>query len=230
MIKKFLLSGGLIIVGIGILLLLGTYYGQQPAKDFAECVAAGNPVMESYPRQCRAGGQTFTEKINDDKQAGIANPASVKCVSDGGRLDTRTDEHGGQYGVCVFADNSECEEWAYFRGECALGDSGNSGSATLSQGDALLLAGNWVQQNAPTYVYDGNNLQLDKAEKLADNSGYQFVFSFVSSHAGYGDRTGQMVAQVIAEHTITIQVKDSQVVYAVTDELYNEILKTKAGK
>ncbi len=28
-------------------------------SSFEECVAAGNPVMESYPRQCRAGDQTF---------------------------------------------------------------------------------------------------------------------------------------------------------------------------
>ncbi len=31
--------------------------------SFEECVAAGNPVMESYPRQCSADGKTFTEEI-----------------------------------------------------------------------------------------------------------------------------------------------------------------------
>lgn len=33
---------------------------------FEECVAAGNAVMESYPRQCRAGEQTFTENIGNE--------------------------------------------------------------------------------------------------------------------------------------------------------------------
>jgi len=28
---------------------------------------------------------------------------------------------GGRYGVCVFADNRQCEEWALFRGECPAG-------------------------------------------------------------------------------------------------------------
>jgi putative hemolysin len=28
---------------------------------------------------------------------------------------------GGQYGVCVFVDNYQCEEWALFRGECPQG-------------------------------------------------------------------------------------------------------------
>ena len=32
-------------------------------SNFEECATAGNPVMESYPRQCRANGQTFVEEI-----------------------------------------------------------------------------------------------------------------------------------------------------------------------
>ena len=30
-------------------------------------------------------------------------------------------EGGGTYGVCVFKDNKQCEEWALFREECPLG-------------------------------------------------------------------------------------------------------------
>ena len=33
-------------------------------NDFDECIAAGNPAMESYPRQCMADGRTFVEEIN----------------------------------------------------------------------------------------------------------------------------------------------------------------------
>jgi putative hemolysin len=47
----------------------------------------------------------------------LANPASVFCEEQGGSVDIRTDANGGQYGVCVFADGSEVDEWAYFRGE-----------------------------------------------------------------------------------------------------------------
>ncbi|MEW5870576.1 MAG: DUF333 domain-containing protein [Chloroflexota bacterium] len=54
---------------------------------------------------------------------GIANPAAVHCKEQGGQLETRTDSTGGQYGVCIFADGSECEEWAFFRGECQPGQS-----------------------------------------------------------------------------------------------------------
>jgi putative hemolysin len=51
----------------------------------------------------------------------IANPASVKCIEDGYRLEIRKSEDGGEYGVCIDADKGECEEWKYFRGECRLG-------------------------------------------------------------------------------------------------------------
>lgn len=35
--------------------------------SFADCVAAGYPVMESYPRQCKTpGGQTFKEDIGNE--------------------------------------------------------------------------------------------------------------------------------------------------------------------
>lgn len=33
--------------------------------DFTSCVAAGNSVLESYPRQCSAGGRMFTEDIGN---------------------------------------------------------------------------------------------------------------------------------------------------------------------
>jgi len=55
---------------------------------------------------------------NTGDNVGMANPASVYCINQSGELDIRSDEQGNQYGVCVFDDGSECEEWKYFRGEC----------------------------------------------------------------------------------------------------------------
>jgi putative hemolysin len=52
---------------------------------------------------------------------GIANPASEYCVAQGGDLQIREHDDGGQFGICVFDDGSECEEWAFLRGECLPG-------------------------------------------------------------------------------------------------------------
>jgi len=51
----------------------------------------------------------------------MPNPASVYCAEHGGKVDLRQDASGGVAGICVFADGSECDEWAYFRGECQPG-------------------------------------------------------------------------------------------------------------
>lgn len=54
---------------------------------------------------------------NDHGEPGIANPASLYCEEQGGTVDIRTDDDGNQTGYCVFADGTEVDEWAYFRGE-----------------------------------------------------------------------------------------------------------------
>lgn len=59
--KKYLAS-------ILVLFLLGC---TSEVTNFQECTAAGNPVMESYPRQCRAGDQTFTEQLTLTEQAAL---------------------------------------------------------------------------------------------------------------------------------------------------------------
>jgi putative hemolysin len=51
------------------------------------------------------------------EQTSLANPASVYCKSSGYVLQIRT-SGSGQYGICVFPDGNECEEWAFYRGEC----------------------------------------------------------------------------------------------------------------
>jgi putative hemolysin len=53
--------------------------------------------------------------------AQTANPASENCIKPGGTLTIQTRGDGGQYGVCMFEDNRQCEEWAMLRGECPVG-------------------------------------------------------------------------------------------------------------
>src|SRR5476651_630333 len=36
---------------------------QKKISNFEACAAAGNPVMESFPRQCRQDGQIYTEAL-----------------------------------------------------------------------------------------------------------------------------------------------------------------------
>src|SRR5512136_362767 len=49
----------------------------------------------------------------------MPNPASVYCQEQGYKAEIRTAEDGSQYGVCIFPNGGECDEWAFFRHECA---------------------------------------------------------------------------------------------------------------
>jgi putative hemolysin len=69
-------------------------------------------------------------RIRPTTEANLPNPASVYCEQNGGKLEFRQDAAGGVAGVCVFPDGSECDEWAYFRGEC--GPAKQSGSPPAS--------------------------------------------------------------------------------------------------
>ena len=57
-------------------------------------------------------------QTNNDSNAQLANPASSYCIEQNGSLEMRENENG-EYGVCIF-ENFECEEWAFYRGECPI--------------------------------------------------------------------------------------------------------------
>jgi len=64
---------------------------QQTIKNFEECISAGHPILESYPRQCRTpSGETYTEIIPQEPErltkqvceasGGKYNECSNKCM------------------------------------------------------------------------------------------------------------------------------------------------------
>jgi putative hemolysin len=83
----------------------------------------------------------------------MANPASVYCEQNGGRLELRQDATGGVAGVCVFPDGSTCDEWAYFRGECGP-------AAPISQTPAMPVE--------PASSASGGFMSPGTAEEIAD--------------------------------------------------------------
>ena len=87
---------------------------------FVLCLAVGLFLIVS----CGA------EQTPPTAEANLANPASVYCEENGGMLKLRQDASGGVSGVCIFPDGSECDEWAFFRGECNPAEAENPAAAT----------------------------------------------------------------------------------------------------
>jgi hypothetical protein len=80
---------------------------------------------------------------------GRANPASVNCAQQGGTLAIETRGDDGQYGVCYFEDNRQCEEWALFRGDCPVGGLKVTGYVTPAAQYCAITGG--------TYAVTGNS-------------------------------------------------------------------------
>ena len=74
----------------------------------------------------------------------IANPASQNCVARGGMLRMESRPDGGQYGVCIFDDNYQCEEWAMFRGECPVGGLRVTGYITTAARYCAITGGRYT--------------------------------------------------------------------------------------
>ncbi|MDD2935385.1 MAG: hypothetical protein PHX25_02835 [Candidatus Pacebacteria bacterium] len=82
------------LITIGLLIILvgaGFYFFKGNDTDiavtnFEECVAQGNPVMESFPRQCRDSktGNSFVEEIGDTATttSDNTNQTKVLCTAD----------------------------------------------------------------------------------------------------------------------------------------------------
>ena len=76
---------------------------------------------------------TYADCLDSKSQANLANPASVYCQSQGGRLVIVSKPDSSQYGLCYFDDNRACEEWAMLRGLCPIGGVKTTGYDTEAQ-------------------------------------------------------------------------------------------------
>ena len=55
------------------------------------------------------------EDFPEQKMIGMANPASVYCVEQGGESIKKQDKDGSEYGICKFKDGKEVDEWEFYR-------------------------------------------------------------------------------------------------------------------
>lgn len=82
---------------------------------------------------------------------------------------------------------------------------------------------------APTYSWDGvegSIRVLDSYKAQTPDAVWTVVIEFTCAHAGYGDRSDQMVATVVTDHVIVVTVEDSSVAEAVIDDEWDELRQT----
>ncbi len=98
------------------------------------------------------------------------------------------------------------------------------GIRVVSEEESRQIAEEFLR-NSPTFVFDGieDTLRLSDNITLKCPNCWEFIFEFDSSHAGYGDRTGQILAQVITPHQAAITVEQGEVTRAVMDDKWDMI-------
>jgi len=78
------------------------------------CMKESPPVQVKTPT---TANEQIPTTQPEQQETQLANPASVYCEKQGGTLEIKSDEKG-QYGMCHLPDGTDCEEWAFYRGEC----------------------------------------------------------------------------------------------------------------
>jgi heat shock protein HslJ len=101
----------------------------------------------------------------------------------------------------------------------------------VSEEESLNIAKQFLK-NSQTYKFDGIEETLKHKETLTLRCPYcwQFIFTFDSRQAGYGDRTGKLLAQVITPHTARITVEQGEVTYAILDKEWDMLQQIQVGK
>jgi uncharacterized protein len=105
-----------------------------------------------------------------------------------------------------------------------LTENGTNPFTQITQEESRQIAEDFVK-NSPTFKFDGIEVtyKFIKADMLRTPFGWQFTFEFQSQHAGYGDRTGQILAMVITKHEAIINVEQGKITEAVMDEKWDMI-------
>ena len=97
--------------------------------------------------------------------ATLANPASTNCIKQGGTLLIKKNGIGGEYGLCDFGDNMQCEEWALFHGDCPVGGRKTTGYDSIQQKYCAWLGGT-------TYAVPNATCNLPNGHTCSDTALY----------------------------------------------------------
>lgn len=83
-----------------------------------------------------------------------------------------------------------------------------------------------------TYAFDGlqGTLEFENYTVMKCPYCWSFTFRFDCGHLGYGNRSGQVLAQVLTPHTAEITVSEGKVVSAVLDGRWNMLTEEPVGK
>jgi|Deesub1362B_J571_1020462.scaffolds.fasta_scaffold00070_82 hypothetical protein len=89
---------------------------------------------------------------------------------------------------------------------------------TLSEEEWKKIGERFVEKS-PTYTFDGFDLNFVKMERKGEK--LILTYEFSSKHSGYGERTDEILLQVITPHEVVLTVEKNAMVSAVMDDKWD---------
>jgi putative hemolysin len=120
------------------------------AAVLSGCASAAAPqpapttMPQLIPTLPQSDSTTEPQAAPTESSSQIANPASENCVAQGGTVLIKKRGDGGEYGVCLFEDNRQCEEWALLRGDCRAGGAKITGYITDAAQYCVITGGKYA--------------------------------------------------------------------------------------
>lgn len=128
--------------------------------------------------------------------------------------------------VCTAVFISEAayskEDCACEEGLCINKNNRPAAAAGSLEQESLELAKDFVVGSS-TYKYDGSGIAHASTKSLDCASCWSFTFRFTSRLAGYGDRTGEFVAEIVTPHEAVVIVRDRRITGGIIDGKWDMI-------
>lgn len=167
---------------------------------------------------------------SDTPQANLPNPASVYCVEQGFQSEIRPAADGSQSGVCIFLDGSECDEWAYYLGECGQASQRNTEASSTDEiaSDGCKIYRNETLIYSFHYPADAQIITNDEPLNSISVEGPlvngehwpQFTISHPGDREDYRLPEGADLAQWLTDHNLLADVRMPDVQIAGTTAIH----------
>ena len=78
-------------------------------------------------------------------------------------------------------------------------------------------------QGSSTFCFDGieDSVKLISTSAGKEPGSWELEYEFQCRYAGYGDRAGQMLAQVITTHRAQVVIREGKVTHAILDDRWD---------
>jgi hypothetical protein len=97
----------------------------------------------------------------------------------------------------------------------------------VSEWDKATQAALAYIEESPTYGYDGvpGSIKIEIQSKVIQSKPLRHIvwMSYECTHAGYGDRSNKILAQVITQHLAEVTVIEGRVVRVILDGVWDEL-------